>query len=182
VFKVVSTVVCPFCLALSFIEPRQRPIHPRIGRRNRIHGNHTYNLIRITAPVELDEGAASRSTFEHVGAGYISRLEQLVKVTNDLTSGSWGGCLTTVPRVGSVIGARHIDLRKMSLQQCRIASRLAISHFEDEGRRARSTALDIEAASVGKIEGALRGLLLLVGGPAVTLIQAAPDHNHCKKS
>src|SRR5919107_5642244 len=105
-----------------------------MGGRNRIHCNHTYNLIRITAPVELDVGAASRSAFEHVGAGYIGRFEQLVKVTNDLTSGSWGGCLTTVASDGSVIGARHIAVSKSTLQQCRIASRLAISHFEDDGR------------------------------------------------
>ena len=30
-------------------------LHHLIGGRFRVHRNHTYNIIRITAPVELDE-------------------------------------------------------------------------------------------------------------------------------
>ena len=65
-------------------------LHHLIGGRIRIHRNHTYNLIRITAPVELDERSPNRTTSEHVRAGYIGRLKQLVKIVNDLTSSSWG--------------------------------------------------------------------------------------------
>ena len=35
-----------------------------------------------------------------------------------------------------------------------------MSHFKDDGRRARSTALDVEAPSVGKIKGTFRRFLL----------------------
>jgi hypothetical protein len=52
-----------------------------MGGRNRIHCNHTYNPIRVTASVQLDEETAGGEANEHVRVGYISRYEGIVKIT-----------------------------------------------------------------------------------------------------
>ena len=118
---------------------------------------------------------------EHVRAWYIGRFKQLVKVVYDIRSASWRGCSITGPDVGPVIGARHVLASKDLLKGEHVVSRRGFSRFEDDGRGAGSIALHVEAASVGKLKGALRRILLLLGGCVFPFTKAATDQNECKK-
>jgi hypothetical protein len=74
-FRVRPPDIDSVLLAHFFREQWVYTIQHFIGGRFRVHRNHTYYLLRITAPVELDEQPTYRTTSERVRTGDFGRLE-----------------------------------------------------------------------------------------------------------
>src|SRR5215204_5746919 len=74
-FRVLPPEIGSVLLAYFFREQWVYMLQHFIGGRFRVHRNHTYYLIRITAPVELDEQPTYRTTSERVRTGDFGRLE-----------------------------------------------------------------------------------------------------------